>query len=219
MKTIPKAILDLLHSDAIESAFVPLLDFALPDGTHLRYARYTSDVTYGGSTYTAWPFQAQLLAGGKGHSVPTVELSIDDAVRVLRPYAIATNWFRSCTLTITVVCVTQLAADYAWSSGTYDILQAVPSREVMRHKLGGPNPVKMRFPAERYYADSCSYARGFGTDPRCGYDTTAPGAYTTCTGTLGECVARTNQTRWNGWLGLDPDAASLVLSMALRGTV
>lgn len=213
MKSVPKAILDILHSDAIDTALVPLLDFGLPDATHLRYARYSSDISYGGHTYTAWPFAAQLLAGGTGHSVVTVTLTIEDAVRELRPHAIATNWFRDTTLTIAVVCVDELAADYSWSTLTYDILHAAPERESLALKLGGPNPIKMRFPAERYWADQCPYARGFKDDPRCGYS----GIETTCDGTLADCMERNNQTRYGGFLGLDPDAAKLVLPMSLRG--
>jgi len=213
MKTIPKAILDILASDAIDIAFATLIDFELPDASHVRYARYSSDITYGGHTYTAWPFTAQLLAGGTGHSVTTVTLTIQDAVHQLRPYAIASNWFRNTTLTIAVVCVDQLAVDYNWSTLTYDILHAAPQGQEIALKLGGPNPVKMRFPAERYWADQCPYARGFKDDPRCGYS----GSETTCDGTLADCIERGNQTRYGGFLGLDPDAAKLVLPMSLRG--
>ncbi len=215
MKTIPKTILDIFASDAIDAALVPTLDFTLSDASHLRYVRYSSDITYDGDLYTAWPFTAQLLGRGKGNAVPTFTLTIEDAVRTLRPSAIATSWFRDCTLTIAVVCVDYLTLDYSWSTVTYDILHAKPARETVVLKLGGPNPVKMRFPADRYWADQCPYARGFKDDPRCGYS----GAETTCDGTLDDCADRGNTARFGGFLGLDPDAAKLVVPPSLKGIV
>jgi len=214
MKTIPKTFLDLLHSDTLDSALVPLLDFALPDSSHLRYARYAfTDVTYGGHVYTAWPFQAQLLSVGRGTQVVTVSLTIADAVFELRPSALATNWFRDTTLTIALIAVDYPTLDYSFSTLTYDILHAVPQGDDLALKLGGPNPVKMRFPPERYWAEQCPFAKGFKDDPRCGYD----GTETTCDGTLEDCIARGRQTHFDGFMGLDPDAAKLRLPLSLRG--
>ena len=213
MKTINQTFLDLLHSDAIDSALVALLDFTLPDTSHLRYARHASDVTYGGNVYTTWPFEAQLLSVGRGAQVVTVTLTIVDAVQELRPHAIATSWFRNTTLTITVMAVAYPLLDYDWSTQTYDILHAVPQGDDLALKLGGPNPVKMRFPPERYWAEQCPFAKGFKDDPRCGYS----GVETTCDGTLADCIARSRQTRFGGFMGLDPDAARLVLPAGLRG--
>lgn len=212
MKTVPKAILDRIAPDTISDAFVLLLDFYLTTETHLRYARYASDISYGGNTYAAWPFAGELRHGGKGHSVPTATLTIEDAVRTLRPYAIATQWFRGCTLTVTMVCVADLAVDYTWATVTYDIKKAQPSGEAIALTLGGPNPVKMRFPADRYWADQCPYARGFKSDPRCGYS----GVETSCDGSLARCEELSNEERFGGFLGLDPDAAKLVIPMGLR---
>lgn len=209
---IPKAILDRLAPDTISDAFVLLLDFSLSTGTHLRYARYASDVTYDTNTYTAWPFAAQWQEGGKGHSVPTTTLTIEDAVQTLRPYAYATQWFRDCELTTVLVCVEELTASYTWATLTYDIKQARPVGEAIQLTLGGPNPVKMRFPADRYWADQCPYARGFKNDPRCGYT----GSETSCDGSLARCTELGNQTRFGGFLGLDPDAAKLVIPMQMR---
>lgn len=213
MRTIAKAILDLLVADANASAFVPLLDFTLPDTSHLRYARYTSDISYGGNPYTAWSFAGHMAQTGKAGSVPTVQLTIEDAAQVLRPYALATNWFRDTTLTIRLICVALPAADYTWSTVTYDVLGAVPQRRAIQFKLGGPNPVKMRFPPERYWAWQCPYARGFKDDPRCGY----AGAETTCNGTITRCEELSNSARFGGFPGLDPDSAKLVIPISLRG--
>lgn len=209
MKTISKTLLDLLHADANASAFVVLVDFWLPDDSHLRYARWKENLTYGGNVYTAWPFEAELLSCGKGTAVPTEMLTIADAVRELRPYAITTNWFLNTWLTVTVVCVDQLALSYTWSSVTSDILHAVPRGEDVEITLGGQNLTRMRFPWGRYWFDQCDYAKGFKDDPRCGYS----GAETDCDGTLEDCVARSNEARFGGFLGLDPDAAMIVLAV------
>jgi len=215
MRTIPTALLTLLNSDAQAAAWAVLLHLDLSDvgDTQLRYARYTETVTYDGEDYTPWPSAGQWLFSGKGGSVPTVSLTLPDAVRVVRPYAIATDWFRDCTVTVAIVNVDNLAADYAWSTVTYDILAAKPQGEDILMTLGGANPVKMRSPANRYWSDQCPYAGDFKTDPRCGYS----GAETTCNGTLARCVALGKETRFGGFLGLDPDAAKIVIPARMKG--
>ncbi len=209
MRTVSKTLLDLFASDAIASAFVVLLDFTMPDTTHLRFARYTSDVTYGGAVFTAWPFEATLAFGSTSGEVQTASLTIEDAVRWLRPYAIASNWFRDCTLAIRVICVAEPALDYAWSTATYDILTAVPQEERIAMELGGPNPTKLRFPSDLYWAYQCPYVRGFKADPRCGYS----GAEASCDGSYATCESLGNAANFGGFLGLDEDGAKLVLPM------
>lgn len=212
MKAIPKTILDVLHANPNSDAMVPLLEFDLGSQGMLRYARYASDVTFESETFSAWPFAGQLSCQSKGKKIVTVSLTIDDAVQELRPYAIQTQWFRGCTLRLVIVCVTYLTLDYRWSDITYDIKQAVPQSGTLALTLGGRNPAKMRYPADRYFCDRCPYARGFKSDPRCGYS----GSESTCSGTLADCVARGNETRWGGWLGLDPNSARLVIPAGLR---
>ena len=96
---------------------------------------------------------------------------------------------------------------------TYNVLGARPRSEAIALKLGGANPVRMRFPAERYWAHECPYARGFKSDPRCGYS----GVETSCDGTISDCEARSNAVRYGAFLGLDPDASKLVVPMHWRG--
>lgn len=213
MKTLPSEILDLIRSDAIDEAFAWLLHFELADATHLRYARYSADVAYGGDTYTAWPFDGSLQMGSKGQQVPTATLTIQDAARILRPYAIASDWFRGATLSTRVVCVARPDLDYSTVLWTWDVKQAQPQGSAIALTLGGTNTTKVRFPPEQYYAWQCPYAKGFKSDPRCGYS----GSETTCNGTFSRCVALANEARYGGWLGLDPGAARLVITMAMKG--
>ena len=210
MKTLSQTLLELIHSDAIEDAFVALLHFSLSDSTELYYANYSEDVTFGGQVYTAWPCEGDLRVSGLGSQIPTVMLTLDDATRELRPYALRTNWFQDSTLTLTIASVANLTESYTWSEVVYDILHAVPQEdESVELKLGGPNISKLPYPAEHYSASQCIYADGFKNDPRCGYD----GVETTCSGSITDCEDRSNVTRWGGWLGLDPDSANIVIPL------
>lgn len=213
MKTIAKTLLDLLHADHNASGFAVLLDFWFPDDSHLRYARWSSDLTYGGNVYTAWAFDAEILTAGKGTAVPTTQLTIDDSAQILRPYALESGWFYDTWLTTTIVCPASLATDSSWSSVTSEILRAQPKGDAIQLTLGGANLAQMRYPPERYWFDQCPYAKGFKADPRCGYS----GEETDCDGTLTDCVARSNETRYGGFLGLDPEAARIVLPFSMKG--
>ncbi len=213
MKTIPRTIIEQINRDTIADAFVPLLHFALSDGTDLRYANYSQDVTYGGQTYTAWPFEGTLTASGKGAEVVTVQMVIHDACRVLRPYAIRTHWFRQCQLRLVFVCLAHPTESYTWSTLDYDIKHATPQGESIALRLGGPNITKIGFPPDAYYVDQCPYADGFKSDPRCGY----AGELTTCNGSPDDCIERDNEARYGGFFGLDEDAARLVLPFRMPG--
>lgn len=213
MRTIPAEILALIRSDAITDAFAWLLSFGLSTGETLRYARYASAVTYAGDSYEAWPFEGSLQMGGRGHEIPTATLTIADGVRVLRPYALTTNWFRDCTLTSTVVCVSYPGLDYTNLAWTWNIKHAAPRRDDIALTLGPTNIRKMRFPPEQYAAWQCPFALGFKSDPRCGYS----GAETTCNGTYSRCEELGNEARYGGWLGLDVGATRLVVALGLRG--
>ena len=215
MKTIPSDILEQINRDTIGDAFVPLLHFALTDSTDLYYANYSQDVTYGGRTYTAWPFEGTMTASGKGGEVVTVQMVIHDACRVLRPYAIRTSWFRQCQLRLVFVCLAHPAETYTWSTLDYDIKHAVPQGESIALRLGGPNINLLGFPPDTYYVDRCPFARGFKADPRCGYD----GEETSCSGSLADCIARSNEVRYGGWPGLDEDAAKIILPFRMPGGI
>lgn len=212
MILVTPTLLALLRSDACGSPFVPLLSFGLSTGETLRYARYASDVTYGGQVYTAWSYEATILSGGRGNTVKTLTLTIRDETRTLRSYAAATQWFRDCILTMDVVNVDHVSLGSVWGAVEYDILQAKPASEAIAFTLGGQNVAKMRFPANRYWAWQCPYARGFKVDPRCAY----AGDQTVCNGTPSRCLDLDNLERFGGFYGLDPEADTLILPVSIR---
>lgn len=215
MKTIPPVILDLLHSRSNPDALVLLMQFDLPAGDPIRYARYGYPIEYGGHTYEPWPVAAQLAGGSRGPEVPEYTITLDDSAQVLLPHTLATDWFRGCTLTTTVVCVAHLSLDYAWSTRVWNILHAVPDDVRIVMTIGGRNIAQDPCPRERHRSRLCRYVRGFAVDPRCGYS----GDETTCNGTIEDCVARSNEERWGGDLGLDQDAAVLVLPRIMAGRI
>jgi hypothetical protein len=210
MITVSADHLAVIRRDACDVAFVSLLEFGLGSESLLRIARYDRDIAYGGQIYTAWAYEAQLRSGGRGNQVKTVTMTIQDQARRLRPTAIATNWFRGCWLAMTVVRADTAAS--LFPTIAYDIKSAKPSGESIALTLGGVNTTKMRFPADRYWAWQCPYARGFADDPRCGY----AGAETTCNGTPSRCAELGNIERFGGFFGLDPDASQIVLPASLR---
>ncbi len=169
MKTIPDLVLRRMKQLEIAQPFVPLLDVDLNDdaGTHIRLARNTRPIVYGGDTYVPAAFDAQVLGVSKREGIPTFELAVSDVEELLRPYLYTTNFFAGATLTIAVVMPDALSLDYGDLVTEYDILKAWPQAAWVHLSLGGPDLLRKRFPWGRFFADLCEYR--WGDDPRCPY--------------------------------------------------
>lgn len=168
MRSIPYEILQRIKSPAIDKPLVSLIDFALLGGAHLRYANYGSDVVYQAHTYTAWSFTAQILGATKRNGIWTTTVEFDDALQELTPHVIANDYFRGgVTLTAVLIAPDLPALDYSGLTATYDIKLAKPSYNAVTVQMGGPNLLRRRFEAGRFFAEVCDY--DFPDDPRCGY--------------------------------------------------
>jgi hypothetical protein len=169
MKQIPDLILRRLKELETTEPFVALLDVAINDiaDTHIRLARNTRTITFGGVDYVPAAFDMQVLGVTKREGIPQFDLAISDVEERLRPSLYATNYFRGATLTIAIVMPDALAVYYQDLITEYSILKARPQAEWVYLTIGGPDLLRKRFPCGRFFADLCEYR--FGTDPRCPY--------------------------------------------------
>ena len=169
MKTIPDLILRRLKELETTEPFVALLDVALNDlaATHIRLARNTRTITFGGVDYVPAAFEVQVLGVTKREGIPQFDLAISDVEERLRPWLYTTNYFQGATLTISIVMPDALSVFYQDLVTEYSILKAKPQAEWVYMTIGGPDLLRKRFPWGRFFADLCEYR--FGTDPRCPY--------------------------------------------------
>lgn len=169
MKQIPDLILRRLKELETSEPFISLLDVALNDlaDTHIRLARDTRLITFGGVDYVPAAFDLQVLGVTKREGIPQFDLAISDVEDRLRPALYTSNYFQGATLTIAVVMPDALSLDYQDLVTEYSILKARPRAEWVYLTIGGPDLLRKRFPWGRFFADLCEYR--FGDDPRCPY--------------------------------------------------
>jgi len=141
----------------------------------------------------------------KGAEMPRTTLRLSNVTQFIKS-DLENN--RGCTaseITIRVVHANQLYEDYSELDTVFEVIYPRITAKFVEFSIGGPSPLRRRFPLERYLADTCRYVSGFKTDPRCGY----AGAATSCSGLRSRCRELGNETNFGGFPGLRPETMRL----------
>jgi len=162
-------------------------------------ARWTADFTpptaaYG-HLYTAFPFEFDPPKTTSKGEIPTYTLRVGNITRLLQPYLQTLSGGNGSVVDITIVNSELLAENYSELKITCDILACQSTAEWVTFTLGAPNPLRRRYPLERYLALHC---RWHFKSCECGYT----GAETTCKRTLADCRLRSNSVRFGGFTGM-----------------
>jgi phage-related protein len=96
----------------------------------------------------------------------------------------------------------------------FSITGADVDEEWVVFTLGAPNPMRQRFPRDRYIAYSCPWtfnsptirADGTNRGAECAYT----GSDTTCRKTYADCKEKGNEARFGGFFGLSEDGFRVV---------
>jgi phage-related protein len=210
MKQLPSALIIEKNRLGSEFPWLILLTITLRnsddpnDTTIVQLVRNTENVSYQGDVYTAFPFSLDATRLSSKGEIPTLTLSVSNVTRVLQADMEAFNGGLGSTIRITVVNANHLAEDCAELEMEFDVLSCSATAEVLALSLGAPNPLRRRFPLDRYLCGHCSWPfRG----AECGY---AVVDSETCNRTLARCRELGQAGRFGGFTGLRPGALRVV---------
>ena len=198
MKNLSAAL--IIESVNLGSAnpWLLLLDINLPNGGGvLRLVKHNENITFQSNAYTAINFEFDYPKESSKGEIPMATLRISNVSRAIQSYLETYSGGKDVTITIRAVNSAHLAEDYAELEMTLDVLSSSADAYWATFSLGASNPMRHRFPPERYLADHCSYVRYF-KGVECKYS----GNTTSCEGTLEFCRSLGNSKNFGGVPGL-----------------
>jgi len=157
MKNLPANLIIEKNKLASPNPWLILLEITLTDETILRFVRNTEDITFSGNVYTAFPFELEPTKQDNKGEIPTVTLSVSNVTRVIQKYLDELEGGIGSTVKITVVNAAHLSENYSELEMTFDVLACHSTAQWVVFTLGAPNPLRQRFPLERYMALHCSF--------------------------------------------------------------
>ena len=203
MKSISSALAIEKNKLATPNPWLVLLDITLTDSTCFFLVNNTEDVTFNGQVYTACPLDIQPPKESSKGEIPSAQLRISNATRVLQGYLEALTGGIGSSVLLRIVNAGLLEENYSDLEMTFYVLSCVCNAQWVTFNLGAPSPLRKRFPLYRYIASHCNWQyRG----AECGYN----GAIADCTRTLDDCRNHGNSARFGGFPGLQGGGLRIV---------
>lgn len=145
------------------------------------------------ATYYPFPFDQSPIEQTNEASLPAVDLAIDNTTKINMALLHAGDGFEGNRATLIVTNEAALAGpDYPnqhemrWD---FVIASAIATPETISFRLEQPNLLQRLVPADRFVARRCRFAGRFGGE-ECGYPVNEVAAFTSCGGTIEECIER-----------------------------
>jgi phage-related protein len=142
---------------ASPNAWLLLLDVFLTSGEIFHFAKNTDDVTFRNTTYIAMPFNLDVQKTTSKGELPVLTLSVSNVTRVLQTYLENLNGAVGSSVQIILVNSGNLSSDYSDLEQTFDITGTDVTAKLVTFTLGAPNPLRRRFPFERYISSHCGW--------------------------------------------------------------
>lgn len=162
------------------------------------------DIIWNGVTYYAYPFKIGFPKLTSTGDIPSIPLDLGNVYQVLHIYFEQYDGGIHSTVTLRVILIESgVPVDTPDLTMEYDVLVAKANDEWVHLTLGAPNPLRDRFPLERYIANHCKWKIGI---PECGY----VGELTPCERNLTACRDRENSHKFGGEIGLNPNGVRIV---------
>jgi lambda family phage minor tail protein L len=201
MRQLPANLIIEKNKLTSDDPWLVLINVSFSGGTNLYYVRNLEDVYYSGTTYTAFPFEIDVISESSQGEIPKVSLRVSNVMRALQAYIEDLDGAVGSGVTVTVVSRGNLSENYAELEMQFDILQTSVDADWVEFVLGAPNPLRQRFPQYKYVADYCNWQYQ-------GVECTYSGSLSSCSRTFEACrghgaEAGTTQTaRFGGYQGL-----------------
>ncbi len=209
MKTLPPVL--VIETLKISSIYpwLWLLDITFPGSgsPDFRLVHNNENITYGGNPYTKFPFTVKPPSRSAKGVIPTWEIDLANAKRVLDPYLWTYNGLNGTAVKMRIVNSGHLTADHSELETDLEVIKGASDDKWVYLTLGGPNYLTKLWPGIRYLANHCNWLHYGGfKGAECnglGVHTPAYTAATTCDGTLATCRTLGNSNRFGGHPGLN----------------
>lgn len=187
----------LLEANSLqqEGVWLILLEINLPGATPIRVVRNTGSITWGGYTWTAFPFEIEDVTEDSKGETPSLTIKVSNVTKALQPYVEQARGGNGGEVILRVINTTYLEGTAAEIEESFEINHATCDNKWVTFELGGDAVLNGRFPPRRILKNRCPYVyKGI----ECG----STAALTSCPRTLDGCEARGNYDRFGGESGI-----------------
>ncbi len=174
------------------------------DTEDIYIVQNTENITYQGQEYTAFPFEISATKNTMQGDLSSLKLKVSNVTRTLQSSLQAYRGGLGSTVRMTVVNAAHLGTACPELEETYIITDCSSDAQWVDFTLGGPNPLRQKFPKDIYNPYHCNWRF---KSCECGYTGTT---YTECNRSYSDCVERGQALNFGGFLGLRSGALRVV---------
>lgn len=181
-------------------AIVVALDIHVPSLPTIRLVRNTTNVTYLGNEYIAFPFDIGEISAGKGET-PQFQLKLDNTTRVMEQYVLQyDNYLKQNGIDGNIITCTLYALNTNYLTEAilteyFELTDFSTDSKQATFNLGTMSLFNKTYPPRKMYASFCTFKF---KDARCGYT----GLATECNKTLTNCRLLNNSPRYGGFVSM-----------------
>jgi phage-related protein len=167
----------------------------------------TENITFNGQEYTAMPFLVHLPSEEGSGKLATTSIILYDVEQTAAGYFESLDGGEGTEVTLRLVNAEFLSSSSytADLERTYALLYPEIDEDIVSLKLGVPNPMRDRYPEDKYTSVYCNWAKNFK-----GVECKYVGAETTCDGRLTTCRTLSNVANFGGKPGLSKKTVRMV---------
>ena len=193
MISLPSVLISEKNNLSQAEPWLVLLEIQFRYDT-IRLVRNEADITWGGYTWTRFPFELDSTSEARRSEVPTTSLSVSNINRVMQSYVEQYDGGVDADAIIRVVHAAHLDITTPAIRLDYTVMHARADSKTVTFQLGATNLFRRQFPSGRFRKNTCRFKF---KSTECGY----VGAGTTCDKTLSACRGYANTLRFGGFPG------------------
>ncbi|OGW36130.1 MAG: hypothetical protein A2X58_08605 [Nitrospirae bacterium GWC2_56_14] len=194
LSDLPIALRQAVTSLDSPGAWLTLLDLVIEGGPTFNLCNNNEDIEFQGRTYSAFPFALQPPKSTNTGEITTAQIMVYDVGRAIRPQLAKLNGGVGSTVRVYYVNSELLGEDYSKTTIDFSVQSATAPDMQIIIKLGMPNPLRQRYPEDRYIAAHCNWQPN---GAECGL------TGITCNRTYDRCAELDNNRRFGGKRGMD----------------
>ena len=166
-------------------------------------ANNNENITFGGTVYTAIPFECELVQDKD--SAPTATLTVYDFTQTILAALNQEGWSLSWPARFKVINTKNMDSGEVDLEQNFRLLDATAGSDKfsVSFTIGAENPLALRFPVRQQFRNRCAWGyMGGYKGPKCKYAGTMDSCDYTFTGPNG-CIAHGNSLNFGGFPGVE----------------